>query len=88
MIFILVRKKRLSMLDLLIASSNNELIDNAGIQEEVDTFIFEVNLLLLSKQFIAKYSTFIYCKIVYCVCQGRKIDTSYRYNRISNTNSA
>ena len=33
------------MLDLLIASSNNELIDNAGIQEEVDTFIFEVNLL-------------------------------------------
>lgn len=38
-----VRKKRLAMLDLLIASSRSEnQIDDAGIQEEVDTFIFEV----------------------------------------------
>ncbi|KAJ8670667.1 hypothetical protein QAD02_001926 [Eretmocerus hayati] len=36
------RRKRLAMLDLLIASSKTETgIDESGIQEEVDTFIFE-----------------------------------------------
>ncbi|KAH0807216.1 hypothetical protein GEV33_015575 [Tenebrio molitor] len=35
-------KKRLAMLDLLLSAKNKEgTIDNAGIQEEVDTFMFE-----------------------------------------------
>ncbi|XP_033211382.1 cytochrome P450 4C1-like isoform X2 [Belonocnema kinseyi] len=36
------RKERLAMLDILITASNNEgSIDNDGIREEVDTFVFE-----------------------------------------------
>lgn len=35
-------KKRLAMLDLLISGKHKGLIDDAGIQEEVDTFTFEV----------------------------------------------
>ncbi|XP_023246853.1 cytochrome P450 4C1-like [Copidosoma floridanum] len=34
-------KKRLAMLDLLLLSERNGLIDDAGIKEEVDTFTFE-----------------------------------------------
>ena len=38
------------MLDLLIASSKNKAqIDDAGIQEEVDTFMFEVYIYLFYK---------------------------------------
>ncbi|XP_041971591.1 cytochrome P450 4C1-like isoform X2 [Aricia agestis] len=37
----LVKKKRAAMLDLLIAKQNEGLIDDVGIQEEVDTFMFE-----------------------------------------------
>ena len=36
-------KKRLAMLDLLIAAFKNDDIDEAGIREEVDTFMFEVS---------------------------------------------
>ncbi|NP_001165985.1 cytochrome P450 4AB4 precursor [Nasonia vitripennis] len=36
-----IRKKRLAMLDLLISLFRNGQIDDEGIQEEVDTFIFE-----------------------------------------------
>lgn len=36
------RKKKLDMLDVLLAAEKNGLIDGEGIQEEVDTFTFEV----------------------------------------------
>lgn len=36
------RKVNLSMLDLLLSEELNGEIDDAGIQEEVDTFTFEV----------------------------------------------
>lgn len=40
----LVKKKRMAMLDTLIAAQKDgEKIDDEGIREEVDTFIFEVN---------------------------------------------
>ncbi|XP_053982828.1 uncharacterized protein LOC128878567 [Hylaeus volcanicus] len=35
-----IRKRRLAMLDLLIAAHRNNEIDNEGIREEVDTFMF------------------------------------------------
>ncbi|CAG4951273.1 unnamed protein product [Parnassius apollo] len=35
------KKKRTAMLDLLISAEQEGLIDNAGIEEEVDTFMFE-----------------------------------------------
>lgn len=36
------KKKRLAMLDLLLSSKKNGLIDSHGIREEVDTFMFAV----------------------------------------------
>ncbi|XP_043264704.1 cytochrome P450 4C1-like [Colletes gigas] len=36
-----IRKRRLAMLDLLIAAHRNNQIDDKGIREEVDTFMFE-----------------------------------------------
>lgn len=43
-ILILGRKKRLAMLDLLLAAENEGLIDYEGVKEEVDTFTFEVSI--------------------------------------------
>ena len=40
----LTSKKRHAMLDLLIAAMKEGLIDESGIREEVDTFIFEVQM--------------------------------------------
>ena len=43
----IVKKKRLAMLDLLIAVQRERKdIDDLGIREEVDTFIFEVRQLI------------------------------------------
>ncbi|KAJ0182458.1 hypothetical protein K1T71_001827 [Dendrolimus kikuchii] len=39
--FVYKKKRKTAMLDLLIAAEKDGLIDNAGIQEEVDTFMFE-----------------------------------------------
>ncbi|XP_063357936.1 uncharacterized protein LOC134647515 [Cydia amplana] len=40
-IFFMSKKKKVAMLDLLISAKKDKLIDSAGIQEEVDTFMFE-----------------------------------------------
>lgn len=37
------KKRKTAMLDLLLAAEKDGLIDSAGIQEEVDTFMFEVS---------------------------------------------
>lgn len=41
--FVMLKKKKTAMLDLLISAEQDGLIDKAGIQEEVDTFMFEVS---------------------------------------------
>lgn len=38
----LKKKNKYAMLDLLLSAENNNLIDAEGVQEEVDTFMFEV----------------------------------------------
>ncbi|XP_014487816.1 PREDICTED: cytochrome P450 4C1-like [Dinoponera quadriceps] len=39
-----IKKKRMAMLDILIAESFNSGLSDLDIREEVDTFIFEVNV--------------------------------------------
>lgn len=39
------KRKKVAMLDLLISAEKDGLIDHAGIQEEVDTFMFEVRII-------------------------------------------
>lgn len=41
------KKKKGAMLDLLFAAEKDGLIDSKGIEEEVDTFMFEVNIIVL-----------------------------------------
>lgn len=41
--FVMMKKRKTAMLDLLISAEKDGLIDKAGIQEEVDTFMFEVS---------------------------------------------
>ena len=53
------------MLDLLIASRKNEEIDDEGIQEEVDTFMFEVQTTVLFI-FMIFYSFQSPCKFMAC----------------------
>lgn len=40
--FVYKKKKKTAMLDLLISAQKENLIDEIGLQEEVDTFMFEV----------------------------------------------
>lgn len=40
--YVYKKKKKTAMLDLLLSAEKEELIDDIGIQEEVDTFMFEV----------------------------------------------
>lgn len=40
-------KKRTAMLDLLLSAEEDEIINEAGIREEVDTFMFEVSCIQL-----------------------------------------
>lgn len=41
------KRKKAAMLDLLLLAQKDDLIDDSGIQEEVDTFMFEVRMSLL-----------------------------------------
>lgn len=42
--FVYKKKKKTAMLDLLISAEKEGMIDRSGIQEEVDTFMFEVSI--------------------------------------------
>lgn len=43
-VYVYKKKKKTAMLDLLLSAEQEGLIDKTGVQEEVDTFMFEVSI--------------------------------------------
>jgi len=63
--FFLVKKKRLAMLDLLIAASRENSLADLDIREEDDTFMFEVHISINFFKFL--YIHHLYNDMMMCV---------------------
>lgn len=62
------------MLDILIKSAEENEIDDDGIREEVDTFVFEVSTYLSKKYDSSRFSSLIECNLnVFNFCQFASI---------------
>lgn len=58
-LFVYKKKKKTAMLDLLLSAEGEGLINKEGVQEEVDTFMFEVSIALKSLFYIASKQNII-----------------------------
>lgn len=54
-LYIYKKRRKTAMLDLLIAAQKDGEIDDHGIQEEVDTFMFEVRIVMSLRKYSHKY---------------------------------
>lgn len=59
------KRKKVAMLDLLISAEKDGLIDHAGIQEEVDTFMFEVRIIHFYSKSTYLFVTHLHKPIAY-----------------------